>query len=135
MKKILRITWDSLKELGAGIFQFLAYLGLIAAIVVTVSSCQARADKETSRAYLMVLDRIDQLEEKIDDQEYRIDDLRDEIANRMEEMQTDQNIRAEELADETEWILDRLNEAEESLAETAGTTEYILELIEEYHPE
>ena len=135
MKKILKITWESLKELGAGIFQFLAYLAVIAAIVVTVSSCQARADKETSRAYLMVLNRIDQLEEKIDDQEYRIDDLRDEIANRMEEMQTDQNIRAEELADETEWILDRLNEAEESLAETAGATEYILELIEEYHPE
>jgi hypothetical protein len=90
MKKILNFTWESLKELGRGLFTFLAYLALIAAIIFVVSSCQARADKETSRAYLMVLERIDQLEEKVeklqDDQEEKLDRIEEELGMILNEL-------------------------------------------------
>ena len=84
MKKILGITWETIKELGAGIFKFIAYMALIAAIVIVVSSCQTRADKQTSQAYLMVLERIDQIEEKIDKLQDNQQEEMERIENELE---------------------------------------------------
>lgn len=134
MKKILKIAWESLKELGRTLLKIILYIAVILGAVALLGIFRMRSlDRNTDVEYIATVEY--NLEEKIQALDYRIDELRDEIENRLEEMETDQEIRTGELKDETEWILDRLNEAEESLAETAGTTEYILELIEEYHPE
>lgn len=84
-------------------------------------------------------DRMDNIEEYIREETDAAKDLIrercSEIESELEELRSAQDAEKYEREDETERIREKLGEIQAALDETAGTTEYILEMIEEYHPE
>ena len=126
--------WKAAKETGKGLLKAVLWLAVVVGAVALLGIFRLRSANTDSTA-AMIAGVEDRLEEKIQSLDYEIDELRSEIENDLADLRSAQDAEKYEREDETERIREKLWDIKAALDETAGTTEYILELIGEYHPE